>query len=103
MTRQTDPPEIKAQENERNAASMATRCTDPSYRMQENEKNAQSMATTRHTDPSYRMQGNERNVQAMATCPKLFTGIEEHYLEKSTRVGADYQYATKTNYGFNLV
>jgi hypothetical protein len=37
-TRQTNPPEIMAQENERNAASMATRGTDPSYRMQENER-----------------------------------------------------------------
>jgi hypothetical protein len=27
MTRQTNPPEIRAQENERNAASMATNCT----------------------------------------------------------------------------
>ena len=35
LTRQTNPPEIRAQENERNAASMATRCTDPSYKMQE--------------------------------------------------------------------
>jgi hypothetical protein len=25
-------------------------------------------------------------------CPKLFTGIEEHCLEKSMRVGAEYQY-----------
>ncbi len=25
-------------------------------------------------------------------CPKPFTGVEEHCLEKSTRVGADYQY-----------
>jgi hypothetical protein len=28
-------------------------------------------------------------------CPKLFTGVEEHCLEKSTWVGADYQYAMK--------
>jgi hypothetical protein len=32
-TRQTNPPEIRAQENGRNAASMATRHTEPSYRM----------------------------------------------------------------------
>ncbi len=37
----------------RNAASMATRCTDPSYRTQENERNAQAM-TTRRTNPAYR-------------------------------------------------
>jgi hypothetical protein len=30
LTRQTNPPEIRAQENERNAASMATRHNDPS-------------------------------------------------------------------------
>ncbi len=34
-----------AQENERNAASMVTRRTDPSYRRQENDRNAQAMAT----------------------------------------------------------
>ncbi len=28
-------------------------------------------------------------------CPKLFTGIEEHCLGKSTRLGADYQYVMK--------
>jgi hypothetical protein len=32
MTRQTNPPEIRAQENEKNAASMATSCTNPAYR-----------------------------------------------------------------------
>ncbi len=31
MTRQTNPPEIRAQENERNAASMAISCTNPAY------------------------------------------------------------------------
>jgi hypothetical protein len=36
-------------------------------------------------------------------CPKPFTGVEEHCLRKSTRVGADYQYVIKTIYGFNLV
>ncbi len=41
FTRQTNPPEIRAQENERNAASMAKRRTDPSYRMQENERNGE--------------------------------------------------------------
>ncbi len=34
MTRQTNPPEITAQENEWNAASMATSCTNPAYRQQ---------------------------------------------------------------------
>ncbi len=48
LTRQTNPPEIRGQENEKNAASMETRRTDPSYRMQENERNAQAMATS-HT------------------------------------------------------
>ncbi len=55
MTRQTNPPEMKAQENERNAASMATSRTNPAYRMQENERNAASMATS-HTNPAYRRQ-----------------------------------------------
>jgi hypothetical protein len=54
-TRQTNPREIRAQENERNAASMATRHTDPSYRTQENERNAQDMATS-CTNPAYRRQ-----------------------------------------------
>jgi hypothetical protein len=53
-TRQANLPGIRAQENERNAASMATRCTDPSYRRQENDRiNAQAMAS-RCTDPTYR-------------------------------------------------
>jgi hypothetical protein len=39
-------PEIRAQENERNAASMLTRHTDLSYRMEENEWDAQAMATS---------------------------------------------------------
>jgi hypothetical protein len=34
-TRQTNPPEIMAQEYERNAQAMATSCTDPAYRRQE--------------------------------------------------------------------
>jgi hypothetical protein len=54
-TRQTNPPETRAQENEWNAASMATRRTDPSYRTQENESNAQAIATS-HTNPAYRRQ-----------------------------------------------
>ncbi len=32
------------------------------------------------------------NEASVADCPKPFTGIEEHCLEKSTRVGADYQF-----------
>jgi hypothetical protein len=35
LTRQTNPPEIRAQENERNAASMATSHTNPACRRQE--------------------------------------------------------------------
>jgi hypothetical protein len=35
MTRQTNPPEIRAQENERNPASMATSQTNLAYRQQE--------------------------------------------------------------------
>jgi hypothetical protein len=89
LTRQTNPPEIWAQENERNAAPMTTNRTNPAYRRQEqiadtncrkstrqtkpteiraqeNEKDASSM-TTRHTDPSYRRQENDRNTQALAT------------------------------------
>jgi hypothetical protein len=44
----------RIEENERNAASMATRRTDTSFRIEENERNAASMAT-RCTDPSYRI------------------------------------------------
>jgi hypothetical protein len=78
-----------AQENKRNAASMATSHTNPAcrrqeqitdtyhkrltrqtnpleIRAQENERNAAYMAT-RHTDPSYRRQENERNAASMAT------------------------------------
>jgi hypothetical protein len=54
LTRETNSPEIRAQENERNAASMATGLTDPSYRTQESERNAQAMATS-HTNPAYRI------------------------------------------------
>jgi hypothetical protein len=35
LTRQTNPPEIREQENERNAQAMATRCTDLAYRILE--------------------------------------------------------------------
>jgi hypothetical protein len=34
-TRQTNPPEMSAQENEKNAQAMATSCTNPAYRRQE--------------------------------------------------------------------
>ncbi len=43
------------QENKRNAASMATSCTNPAYRTQENERNAASMATS-CSNPAYRRQ-----------------------------------------------
>jgi hypothetical protein len=66
MTRQTNPPEIRAQENERNAASMATICINLVYKMQEHERNAASMATI-CTNPAYRTQENERNAASMAT------------------------------------
>jgi hypothetical protein len=67
LTSQTNPPEIRAQENETNAASMATRRTDPSYRTQENERNDASMVTSR-TNPAYRQQEqiadtNQKNLQ----------------------------------------
>jgi hypothetical protein len=77
------------QEIERNAASMATSCTNSAYRTQENERNAASMATsyanpayrrqeqiadtnprrmTRQTNPpEIRAQENERNAASMAT------------------------------------
>jgi hypothetical protein len=35
LTRKTIPPEIRAQENERNAEAMATRRTDLAYRIPE--------------------------------------------------------------------
>ncbi len=35
LTRQTNPPEIREQETERNAQAMATRCTDPANRIPE--------------------------------------------------------------------
>jgi hypothetical protein len=55
LTRQTNPPGIRAQVNERNAQAVATRhTTNQAYRIEENERNAASMAT-RYTDPSYRI------------------------------------------------
>jgi hypothetical protein len=46
----------RAQENERNAQAMVTRCTtNQAYRMQENERNAQAIAT-RCTDQAYRIE-----------------------------------------------
>jgi hypothetical protein len=33
-TRQTNPPETRAQENERNAQAMVTSCINPAYRRQ---------------------------------------------------------------------
>jgi hypothetical protein len=35
LTRQTNPPEVRAQENKRNAQAMVTRHTDPAYRIPE--------------------------------------------------------------------
>ncbi len=55
LTRQTNPPEIREQENERNDQAMATRhATNQAYRWQENGRNAQAMVT-RCTDPAYRI------------------------------------------------
>ena len=54
LTRQTNPPVIWAQENERNAQAMATRCTDLAYRIPEQvaDTNQRRLA---HTDPAYRI------------------------------------------------
>jgi hypothetical protein len=75
LTRQTNPPEIKAQENERNAQAMAKRCTDLSYRMQENERNAQAMATS-CINPAYRRQEqiadtNHKNLTRQTNPPEI--------------------------------
>ncbi len=68
MTRQTNHPEIKAQENERNAASTATRSTDPSYRILEQNADTNQRRLTRQTNhPKIRAQENEMSAQAMAT------------------------------------
>ena len=54
MTRQTNPPEITAQENERNAQAIATRRTDLAYRITEQiaDTNQKRLA---HTDPAFRI------------------------------------------------
>ncbi len=68
LTRQTNPPEIWAQENERNAQAMATRRTDLSYRISEKNADTNQRSLTRQTNPpKIRAQENERNAQAMAT------------------------------------
>jgi hypothetical protein len=45
----------------------AGRTTNQAYRIEENERNAASMATRGTTNQAYRLQENERNAQAMAT------------------------------------
>jgi hypothetical protein len=68
LTRQTNPPEIRAQENERNGQAMATRRTDPSYRILEQNADTNRRRLTRQTNPpEIRAQENENNAQAMAT------------------------------------
>jgi hypothetical protein len=67
-TRQTNPPEIGAQENDRNAQSMATSRTNPAYRRQEQITDTNPRRLTRQTNPpEIRAQENERNAQAMVT------------------------------------
>jgi hypothetical protein len=51
LTRQTNPPEIRTQENERNAASMATRPTNPAYRISEQNADTNQRRLTRQTNP----------------------------------------------------
>ncbi len=46
-TRHTTNQAYRLEENERNAASMATRCTDQAYRIEKNERNTASMSTRR--------------------------------------------------------
>ncbi len=52
LTRQTNPSEIRAQENERNAQAVATRCTDLACRILEQiaDTNQRRLACT---DPAY--------------------------------------------------
>jgi hypothetical protein len=49
MTRQTNTPETRAQENEENGQTMATRCTDPSYRISEQNADTNQKRLTRQT------------------------------------------------------
>jgi hypothetical protein len=59
---------MRAQENERNAASMATSCTNPAYRRQEQIAYINRRRSTRQTNPpEIRAQENERNAASMAT------------------------------------
>jgi hypothetical protein len=52
-TRQTYPPEIRAQEHERNAQAMATSCTNPAYRRQEQMADTNRRRSTRQINPAY--------------------------------------------------
>ncbi len=86
MTRQTNPPEIRAQENERNAQAMATRrTTNQAYRTQENDRNAQAMAT-RSTDLAYRIpeQIADTNQRRLA-CTDPEYRIPEHIADTNQR------------------
>ncbi len=68
MTRQTNPPEIRAHESQRNAASMATSRTNPAYRWQEQIADTNHRRMTRNTNPpEIVVQDNERNAASMAT------------------------------------
>ena len=51
LTRQTNQPEIRAQENERNAASMVPSRTNPAYRRQEQIADTNCKRLTRQTNP----------------------------------------------------
>jgi hypothetical protein len=56
-SRQTNPQEIRAQENERNAQTMVTSRTNPAYRTrQEQIADTNHRRSTRHTNPAYRRQ-----------------------------------------------
>jgi hypothetical protein len=68
LTRQTNPPEIRAQQNEMNAASMATSHTNPANRRQEQIADTNHRRSTRQSNPpEIRAQENERNAASMAT------------------------------------
>ncbi len=55
-TRQTNPPEIREQENERNAQAMATSHTNPAYRRKEQITDTNRRRSTRQTNPAYKRQ-----------------------------------------------
>jgi hypothetical protein len=68
-TRRTTNQAYRIEENERNAASMATRRTDPSYRISEQNADTYWRRLTRQTNPNqaYRIEENKRNAAYMAT------------------------------------